>query len=321
MKRSFPQFILLMLALAFMVAGCARHEQKQSTKLQIITSLFPLYDFARTIAGDKGEVSLLLPPGMEPHNFEPKPDDIMRISKAGLFIYSNRYMEPWAETIIKGMDRRKLRVVDAGQGVVYLKAVTDAGHDHAGDTGHDGEGHSGGMDPHIWLDFGNAKIILANILEGFVAADPANASYYRTNAAGLAAKLDDLDQRYQRGLASCATRVFLHGGHFTFGYLARRYGLEYHSLSGVSSESEPSAGRMTAMARQIKQSGVRYLFAEELLSPRLTETLAEETGVGVLKLHGAHNLGRDDFQRGVTFIALMEGNLTNLQKGLACRTK
>ena len=321
MKRSFLLFILVMFALAFMVAGCARHDQKQSAKLQIVTSLFPLYDFARTIAGEKGEVSLLLPPGMEPHNFEPKPDDIMRISKAGLFIYSNRYMEPWAETIIKGMDRRKLRVVDAGQGVVYLKAVTDAGHNHEGDTGHDGEGHSGGMDPHIWLDFGNAKIILANILEGFVAADPANASYYRTNAAGLAAKLDDLDQRYQRGLASCATRMFLHGGHYTFGYLARRYGLEYHSLSGVSSESEPSASRMTAMARQIKQSGVRYLFAEELLSPRLTETLAEETGVGVLKLHGAHNLGRDDFQRGVTFIGLMEQNLNNLQKGLACRTK
>src|SRR6185369_6969215 len=122
----------------------------------------------------------------------------------------------------------------------------------------------------------------------------------------------ELDQRYQRGLASCSTKVFLHGGHYTFGYLARRYGLEYHSLSGVSSESEPSASRMTAMARQIRQSGVRYLFAEELLSPRLTETLAEETGVGVLKLHGAHNLGRDDFQRGVTFIGLMEQNLANL---------
>lgn len=321
MKRTFGLFFFVMIALVLMVAGCTRHEQKQSAKLQVITSLFPLYDFARTIAGDKGEVSLLLPPGMEPHSFEPKPDDIMRIGKAGLFIYTNRYMEPWAETILKGIDRQKLRVVDAGQGVIYLKAGADEEHEHAGHVGHDVEGHAGGMDPHIWLDFGNAKIIVANILAGFVAADPANASYYRANAAGLVAKLEELDQRYQRGLASCATKVFLHGGHYTFGYLAHHYGLEYHSLSGVSSESEPSASRMAAMARQIKQSGVRYLFAEELLSPRLTETLAEETGVGVLKLHGAHNLGRDDFQRGVTFIGLMEENLNNLQKGLACRTK
>jgi zinc transport system substrate-binding protein len=130
-----------------------------------------------------------------------------------------------------------------------------------------------------------------------------------------------LDQRYRDGLSSCATRVFLHGGHYTFGYLARRYGLEYTSLSGVSSESEPSASRMAAMVRQIRSSGVRYLFAEELLSPRLTETLANEAGVEVLKLHGAHNLGKDDVQRGVGFIGLMEQNLANLQKGLVCRTK
>ncbi|MFA7061330.1 MAG: zinc ABC transporter substrate-binding protein [Pedobacter sp.] len=318
MKRVFWLVFFAMITLAIMFAGCARHEQKQSTKLQVITSLFPLYDFARTIAGDKGEVSLLLPPGMEPHSYEPKPDDIMRIRKAGLFIYTNRYMEPWAETLLKGIDRRKAQVVDAGHGVTYLKAGMDAGHDH---VGHSAEEHGSGMDPHIWLDFGNDRIIVANILAGFLLADPANAAYYRANAAGLDAKLEALDQRYQRGLASCSTKVFLHGGHFAFGYMAHRYGLEYHSLSGVSSESEPSASRMTAMVRQIKQSGVRYLFAEELLSPRLTETLAEETGVGVLKIHGAHNLGRDDFKRGVTFIELMEKNLNNLQKGLGCRMK
>ena len=320
MKRAWLLFFGL-LALNLVVTGCARHEQKQSAKLKVITSLFPLYDFARTIAGDKGEVTLLLPPGMEPHSYEPKPDDIMRIGKAGLFIYSNRYMEPWADTILKGIDRRKLRVVDAGQGVNYLKTGAVAEQDHAGHADHDVEGHAGGMDPHIWLDFGNAGIIVANILAGFVSADPANATYYRANAAGLSAKLEELDQRYRQGLASCGSKGFLHGGHYTFGYLARRYGLEYHSLSGVSSESEPSASRMAGMARQIRQSGVRYLFAEELLSPRLTQTLADETGVGVLKLHGAHNLGRDDFQRGETFIGLMDQNLNNLKKGLACRTR
>ena len=321
MKRVFWLVFFAIITLSLIFAGCAQHDQKQSTRLQVITSLFPLYDFARSIAGDKGDVSLLLPPGMEPHSYEPKPDDIMRIRKAGLFIYTNRYMEPWAETLLKGIDRRKAQVVDAGHGVTYLKAGMVAGHDHSGDVGHTAEEHGSGMDPHIWLDLGNDRIIVANILAGFVLADPANAIYYRANTALLDAKLVALDQRYQQGLASCSAKVFLHGGHFAFGYMARRYGLEYHSLSGVSSESEPSASRMTAMVRQIKQSGVRYLFAEELLSPRLTETLAEETGVGVLKIHGAHNLGRDDFKRGVTFIEIMEKNLINLQKGLGCRMK
>jgi zinc transport system substrate-binding protein len=289
----------------------------KSGRLRVVTSLFPLYDFARTIAGERAEVTLLMPPGVEPHSFEPKPDDIVRIGKAGLFIYTNPVMEPWAAKIIQGIDQSRLRVVDAGKGVSHQTAAPMDDHDDHDQDHH----HAGGLDPHIWLDFGNDQQIADTILAGFVAADPANAGYYRSNASALKAQLAELDKRYREGLSSCATRVFLHGGHYTFGYLARRYDLHYRSLSGVSSESEPSATRMAAMVRHIKQAGVRYLFAEELLSPRLTETLATEAGVDVLKLHGAHNLSRDDFQRGVTFIQLMDNNLSNLQKGLACRTK
>jgi len=159
------------------------------------------------------------------------------------------------------------------------------------------------------------------MLAGFIATDPANTKYYSDNAAVLKEKLLALDRRFSEGLASCETRKILQGGHFTFGYLARRYKLEYRSLSGVSSESEPSAVRMAGMIRQIRKFGLKYIFAEELLSPRLSDTLAAEAGVTVLKLHGAHNLGRDEFQSGVSFISLMDGNLANLQKGMACRPK
>lgn len=110
MKRAILLIILAMAAMTVVVlAGCTREEQKSSSKLQVVTTLFPLYDFARIIGGDRAEVTMLLPPGLEPHSFEPKPNDIIRISRAGLFIYTNRYMEPWAETILKGIDRRKLR--------------------------------------------------------------------------------------------------------------------------------------------------------------------------------------------------------------------
>ena len=322
MKRTVMLLILAMAAMGTVVlAGCSREVQKASSKLQVVTTLFPLYDFARIIGGERAEVTMLLPPGMEPHSFEPKPNDVIRISKAGLFIYTNPYMEPWAATIIKGIDRQQLRVVNAGQGVSFVKALAEDGHDHEGHGSHGAEEHADGMDPHIWLDFANAGLIVNNILAGFVAADPAHARLYQDNADKLNTRLADLDQRYRDGLSSCSTRVFLHGGHYTFGYLARRYGLEYHSLSGISSESEPSAAKMVAMVRQIRSSGVHYLFAEELLSPRLTETLANEAGVAVLKLHGAHNLGKDDVQRGVSFFGLMELNLINLQKGLVCRSK
>ena len=184
--------------------GCSgtRHDTScaKTVKLRVVTSLFPLYDFARTIAGERAEVTLLMPPGMEPHGFEPKPDDIVRISKAGLFIYTNPIMEPWAAKIIQGIGQGGPRVVDAGKGVGY-QAVAPM-------DDHDDHRHTGGLDPHIWLDFGNDQLIVDTVLSGFVAVDPANADYYRSNASALKTGLAELDKRYREGLASCATPVF-----------------------------------------------------------------------------------------------------------------
>lgn len=298
---------------ALLVAGCKKAEVKPLVGLQVVTTLFPLYDFARTIAGGKAQVTMLLPPGVEPHTFEPKPEDMIRISRAGLFIYTSKYMEPWAEKIVTGIDSKTLRVVNAGEGANYRAGMSKDEHGHGLEHGQKG------MDPHIWLDFANAARMVDAILAGFIAADPSNGGVYRQNAGALKIRLAALDERYRKNLSSCTTRKLLHGGHYTFGYLAHRYELEYHALSGISSDSEPSAERMVALVREIRSSGAKYLFAEELLSPRLTETLAQEAGVGVLMLHGAHNLSRDDMSRNVTFFDLMERNMEQLQKGLQCR--
>ncbi len=322
MKRYIGGIVILVLSCAaIFVAGCKKAEVKPVVGLQVVTTLFPLYDFARAIGGDRAQVTMLLPPGVEPHTFEPKPEDMIRISRAGLFIYTNRYMEPWAEKIITGIDNTSLRVVNAGEKVNYRAVAREDAHDHGqkenGSPDHDAKG----MDPHIWLDFANAALIVDSILDGFIAADPGNGDRYRRNADILKSDLAVLDQRYRGSLSSCATRKLLHGGHYTFGYLAGRYGLQYHALSGISSDSEPSAERMVALVREIRSSGSGYLFAEELLSPRLTETLAKEAGVGMLMLHGAHNLSRDDLSGNVTFFDLMERNLVQLQKGLKCRAQ
>lgn len=314
---------------AVFVSGCKKAEVKPAKGLQVVTTLFPLYDFARTIAGDKAQVTMLLPPGVEPHTFEPKPEDMIRISRAGLFVYTSKQMEPWADKIISGIDNKALRVVNAGERASYRSAVKEDEHGHEKERGHEKEsghekerGHDQkGMDPHIWLDFSNAALMVDSILDGLIAADPDNSGVYRKNAETLRTQLVTLDERYRGKLSGCATRKLLHGGHYTFGYLAARYNLDYHALSGVSSDSEPSAERMISLVREIKSSRTKYLFAEELLSPRLTETLAKEAGVGVLILHGAHNLSKDDLSRNVTFFDLMERNLEQLQKGLQCRGK
>lgn len=311
MRRLF----LAVLLLALIVPGCSR-TQRDSGKLQVVTTLFPLYDFARTIGGDKAEVSLLLPPGVEPHSFEPRPEDVVRVNRAGLFIYTNPYMEPWAADIVSGVDRGRVTVVEGSRGMTLMKAPDHDGHQ----DGHEGE-HAAGheeesVDPHVWLDLGNARKMVDNIAAAFAAKDPANKEYYERNAVGLSAKLAELDERFRATLAQSPKKVLLHGGHYAFGYLANRYGLRYLSASAVNADSEPTPAKLAELVQLMRREGLRYVYTEELLSPRLAETLARETGAKVLMLRAGHNVTREEMERGVTFAAIMEENLRNLKTGL-----
>jgi len=319
--KSMKLLLAAVLALALVLPGCRKAETKNG-KLQVVTTLFPLYDFAKKIGGDQAQVSLLMPPGVEPHSFEPRPEDIVRINHADLFIYTNKAMEPWAASIIAGADRGKVVVVEGGQGIPLMPAPPGGDHDEhdkaQGDrAGHPaGHGEHGGMDPHIWLDLENARLIAGNILAAFVARDPAHQPYYQQNAAALTKELAALDQRYRETLAKVPKKVFLHGGHYAFGYLARRYGLKYVSASAVNADAEPTPARLAELVQLMRRERLGYVYTEELLSPRVAETIARETGAKVLMLNAAHNLSREDFQRGVSFTSIMEQNLRNLQTGL-----
>jgi zinc transport system substrate-binding protein len=281
-------------------------------KLTVVTTLFPLYDFVKAVAGDKAEVKLLLPPGVEPHSFEPKPEDMVRFSKADLVVYTNEYMEPWAVKMLRTIATKPV-VVDASKGVLLLKA----GPEEAAEQAHEGE-HHGAMDPHIWLDFTNAQIMVQNIADGLIAKDPANKDFYSTNARAYQEQLRKLDEDYKSGLSNCGTRVFLHGGHFAFGYLARRYRLSYHSAQAINPDSEPTPAKIAELIREMRSNGLKYVYCEELLSPATAEMIARETGATVLLLNGAHNISKEDFDKKVSFISLMRQNLVNLRKGLQC---
>jgi zinc transport system substrate-binding protein len=113
--------------------------------------------------------------------------------------------------------------------------------------------------------------------------------------------------------------MFLHGGHYAFGYLADRYGLSYISAYAVSADAEPTPGKLVKLINLMKSHSLQFIFTEELISPRTAKIIAEETGATILKLHGAHNLSREDMERGATYLSLMEQNLENLRKGLQCR--
>jgi zinc transport system substrate-binding protein len=285
-------------------------------KLIVVTSLFPLYDFARNIGQGRADVSLLLPPGLEAHSFEPKPGDMVRLNQANVFIYTNSAMEPWVQDVLKGVQNRELKIIESGQGIAMI-----SDHDKHGEgekAGHRHGSDHGGADPHIWLDFSNAEKIVDHILSGFIEKDPLNIGFYQANAGAYKAKLNDLDRQFREGLSGCRKKIIVHGGHSAFGYLAQRYGLKYVAVSGFSPDAEPTPAGMVRISKTLKANGLNHLFYEELLSPRIAESIARETGVSLLMLHGAHNVSKEEFERGVSFLDLMQINLQNLKRGLQC---
>lgn len=293
--------ICILVGTILAVSYRAQKVPEVSRKLSVVTTLFPLYDFTKNIGKDKIDVILLLPPGMEAHSFEPKPSDIVKINQADIFIYTGEIMEPWTQDIINGITNKNVTVVDSSAGIELMKEV----------------GHSG-VDPHFWLDFDNAKKMINTFTLALTKADPANAQYFQKNAHQYEDELTKLDVEYTEGLSKCETRKIVYGGHYAFGYLARRYNLQYFAAQGFSPDSEPTAQDLIRLVDQIRENDIYYVFYEELTSPKIAETLANETDTKLLQLSAAHNISKADFEKNVTFVSIMEKNLKNLQIGLHC---
>jgi len=258
---------------------------------------------ARDIGGSDVQVTLMLPPGVEAHAFEPTPSDIVKINTADIFVYTGKFMEPWVEDILKGVTNKNLIIVDSSAGISINEQTGDQ------------------IDPHIWLDFDNAKMMAENIEQALAKKSPNNIDYYALQLQNYSSELDSLDNQYKTELTNCKTNQIIYGGHYAFGYLARRYDLKYSALQGVSPDAEPTAQDLVRLVEEIKISDIKYIFYEELASPKLAQTIARETGAKLLLLNAAHNITRDQLAAGVSFFDLMRANLDNLKIGLECQTK
>jgi len=324
----------------------------------VVTSSFPLYDFARTIGGEEAEVVLLPPPGLSPHSFEPTPKDIETIESADMFIYSGAGLEPWVEDVLAGIESPELLVVNAATGVTLMEIGEmeahehEGHHEHDGDVEHDAEGHDaheghehdmhaeegenhdpdihteemeeeghhhhGLHDPHYWLDFDNAIIQVNEILEGYEKIDPDHADIYRERAAEYVVALEALDQMYRDALAGCPGGEIVSAGHFAFGYLAHRYGLGHRAIFGASHDAEPSPRELVEMVDFITEHDIKYIVGEEMIDARMARTISEETGAEIVSLNPAGNVSRNLLGGGATFIDIMEENLEGLKLIVGC---
>jgi zinc transport system substrate-binding protein len=317
MKKAFWAILTITILTFLFFSSCQKNEKRtvEEKKLKVVTTLFPLYDFARQVGREKIEANLLLPPGVEAHAFEPRPADIIRIQDADIFLFTNKLMEPWVGGLLKGIDIRSITIVDTSKGITLLQRTENHGHEERARAD-----ESGSPDPHIWLDLSNAMKMVETIATEFIAKDTQNKDFYAKNADEYKKKLEELDRKYKNTLSYCRNRVIVHAGHFAFGYLTRRYGITYVSAyKGFSPDAEPTPRRLVEITRTVRKYGVNYIYYEELAAPRVADVIAKETGCGLLMLHGAHNVTREEMESGVTFISLMEKNLENLKAGLQCR--
>ena len=264
-------------------------------RLIVVTSLFPVYDFAKIVGGDKASVSLILPPGSEAHSFLPQAKDLEIIAKSALFFYTSNLMEPWASSLVNKVSA-KTQIISVGDNL-----------------------NNNNLDPHIWLDFNKASLMVDNIASRYETVDPKNYSYYQDNAGAYKKKLIALDNEFKAGLKDCQFKEFVSGGHFTFDYLAKRYNLKYQAIQGFAPDSSVNIEKLKIIGKELKESGQPYVYYEEMIMPRLAEILHQDSGSKLLPLNAAHNVGKYDIESGITFIKIMENDLKILQTGLRCR--
>ena len=305
------KFMVGILLLPLILSCQPAKETEQGTrKMRAIATIFPVYDFVRIIGGDKVKVTLLLPPGTDAHHFEPKPEDILKICKSDLFFFTNFEMEHWAYKIIKAAaENTNMLAVETGNGAVLIPLT----------EGDEEEKNLSKFDPHIWLDMDNARKMVDNIASALIKRDSRNSDYYLKNARKYKLKLIDLDKKYREGLNKCRSKVILHAGHWAFAYLANKYHVRYIAAYNVSADAEPSPQKILNLIEQVKTNRIPYIFYESLTAPRLADTIAGETGAGLLKLNNGHNISKEDLKRNKSFLIMMEDNLVNLKKGMQCQ--
>lgn len=302
---------ILMIALSAaigLLCGCNAAESANS-KLKIVTTIFPAYDFALRVFGDKADITLLLKPGTESHGYDPSAREIVMIENCDLFIYNGGESDVWVDNILSSIDEANtLRMMDFVDPLEEESEVAEEHHEH----NEDGE-----YDEHIWTSPKNAALIVDGIKNTAIRMDFQNSEFYKQNADEYSKKILDIDKRFEE-LLKGESRYFIFGDRFPLLYFFKEFDLKYYAaFPGCGSETEPSAQTVAFLTEKLSESDtVPTVFCIELSNRKLAETLADENGLPVAEFHTCHNITADDFAAGESYVSLMERNYQMLQSAL-----
>ena len=290
MKYCFIKTAVLFLCAAVFISCSKKETQPQNQKLNIAVSSYVPYTFAKSVLGNLANLTLLVPPGTEPHAFEPSSKNILEVNQAEKFFYVSDILEPWALKI-------------APKSVSLAKELPQVSVN----------------DPHVWMNFENAQKMALNLAKDIIKKYPSLESEINKNYLNFSYDIQNIKQAYSEVLPTCKNRTIYHIGHLAFGYIAKDFDLSFNALFSADMDQEPSAKEIALLVKNIKDNKVKYIFSEEQLNPALANTISKETGAKILMLNTIEGVNKEDFTYGKTYKDLMAENLENLIIGLDCK--
>jgi zinc transport system substrate-binding protein len=310
MKKVLIPFLL---ATAFLLGACGKEstqETEENEGIQVVATFYPMYEFTKEVIGDTGEVSLLIPAGTEPHDYEPSAKDMAKIMDSDAFVYNSSELETWVSTMTDSVDTEKTAVIEAAKEIDLTEEDHDEDHED-----HESDGHTHELDPHVWTDPVMAIKEVETIRDELSEKFPKQAAEFKKNAAAYINQLEALDQEYTEALKDATNRTFV-TQHAAFGYLANQYDLVQESIAGLSPDQEPTPSRLAELKEYVDAHQVKVIYFEENASSKVAETLANETGVELAVLNPLESLTDKQISDGETYISVMQANLQALLKSI-----
>lgn len=299
-------FCISALYIAIVLSGCTSNINtvEENGKINVVTTIFPYYDFVRQVAGDKVNLTMSVPAGMDTHSFEPTAADMINIENADVIIYNGGEMEVWVDEVLNAVSNKKIMVDKMMDAVdVVIEEINGESTDE--------------YDEHIWTSPMNASKIVYKIADILSEADKFNSEYYHNNADMYSKKLKDLDSQFKELISSSDKKHLVFADRFPLRYFVDEYGLTYSAaFAGCSTEVEPSADTIAFLIDKVREENIPVILKIELTSARVADAVAEETSTEVMTFYTCHNVTKEQFDSGTTYCDLMEENIGVLKKAL-----
>lgn len=330
------------------LAGCGNQSTSTTSgdkALKIVCTNFSGYDFARQIAGDKAEVTMLLKPGAEAHSYEPTPEDIKAIQSSDLFVYTGGDADEWVEHVLESIDTNKhkafkmmdavdLREEEIVEGMVHEHHHEEDAHEehahhehaHEEDAHHELEHeehahheheHAHEMDEHVWTSPVNAIAIVKAMSDNIISLDETDAEYFKKNTETYVGQLEALDKEFRDVIDHAKRKEIIVGDRFPFLYFAKEYGLSYYAaFPGCSKDTGSNPATVAFLIDKVKADNIPVVFHIEMSNEQMSKSIAEATGAKNMLLNAIHNVTAEQFEKGVTYIDLMKENVKALKEAL-----